>query len=252
MPNDLWNKLVSELAELHVRASHFAFGLFNEPTLDPQLLPRINQLIAALPHQKIAINTSGKIMLTALARELNSQLHNIAFTFCGYDAASYERNTIGGHFDRIRENILSLVNLPGRRFDVRVSVVTTRETVGKLEAVRQLFPRACVGYSLLMNRCAALSNFADIVPGEPRPSWCNVTPMEDLIIDSDGIVLLCCQDWMREVPLGNLRKESIAEIRYRHQNSKLRRLLETGQRDQIVSCTKCMHADESWRDGRGL
>ena len=163
MPNDLWNKLVSELAELHVRASHFAFGLFNEPTLDPQLLPRINQLIAALPHQKIAINTSGKIMLTALAR--------------GYDAASYERNTIGGHFDRIRENILSLVNLPGRRFDVRVSVVTTRETVGKLEAVRQLFPRACVGYSLLMNRCAALSNFADIVPGEPRPSWCNVTPM---------------------------------------------------------------------------
>jgi len=63
--------------------------------------------------------------------------------------------------------------------------------------------------------------------------------LADLIVDSDGTVVACCNDFEREMPVGNLKVNTLIELLTDPRRLEMMRMLEEGRHDQISTCARC-------------
>ena len=61
----------------------------------------------------------------------------------------------------------------------------------------------------------------------------------DLIVDCDGLVLPCCNDFAREQPLGDLAVESFRETMTNLTRHQFAQAMDAGAHDAIPLCTRC-------------
>jgi radical SAM protein with 4Fe4S-binding SPASM domain len=85
-----------------------------------------------------------------------------------------------------------------------------------------------------MNRAGAIFKRNNPRKNEPcqRPSC-------QLIIDWQGNVILCCNDYYSEFKLGNINEKSIIDIWRNSQFKEYRKALESGKREAIKLCAGC-------------
>ncbi|MGC4121105.1 MAG: SPASM domain-containing protein [Myxococcales bacterium] len=83
-------------------------------------------------------------------------------------------------------------------------------------------------------------------PGEePRPMLCNA-PWRTVVILWDGRVVPCCHDPKAEWVLGDLTKQSLAEVWRSEQAERLRLRLRTGWPSPEGPCGMCAHRPDEW------
>lgn len=74
-------------------------------------------------------------------------------------------------------------------------------------------------------------------------------PLTDLVIYCDGGVALCNQDWERKEPLGDIRRQSIAEVWRSSGYDRIRRLHREGRAEEDPTCRGCGHWAQYYREG---
>lgn len=206
MPQALYDKLISELAQLGYKGA-IRFFVNNEPLLDKRTPDFIRIAKAALPGVYTEVHTNGLKLTPKTGRELLE---------AGLDLLYINNYSQDGQMHR----------------GVRAF----------LNEVAPAFPQARIVFHMrlldeqLLNRGGTAPNGR--VLQEPLPLPC-LLPFEELVLTADGRVTICCQDHYFESAVGNLNTHRVDEIWYGEGMQRLRESLLQGDRSHNKFCSAC-------------
>ncbi len=184
---------------------------FGEPVLHKQLGKIISILRSALPETEIMLITSGDTLTEQRCHELIDSGLTI-FEISLYDGAE-QVSEFESLFDRVGTTAFRL-----------------RKRWGSLED----------GFGpdenfVANNRAGLVPLFA--VPAEPLKKVCHV-PFYKCVVDWNGGILICDQDWGRQGIMGSLHESSLSDIWFGAEMTRYRESLAVGNRCQSP-CNTC-------------
>ncbi|HTV33790.1 MAG TPA: tetratricopeptide repeat protein, partial [Methylocella sp.] len=217
-----------------------SLGLFGDALVDPWVVQRVAFLRSLLPFTRISVNTNGAAFNPQRHKELAEHVSCIALHVESLVPETYDflmqplrLNNVLPKFEAILEMF------PGK---VVVSVPASRRNFAELPAIKAFFLEhgaAEVVFDALFSRCNEDLTLFNSLALNPQLVRCLPEVLDDLIIDCDGLVLACCQDFRRLEPIGDLAKESLSEVLANAQRRKVRELFTHGRHAERTTCSRC-------------
>lgn len=181
------------------------FGLFGDGLVDPLVVDRVRYVRDNIPEVMLDVNTNGAAFNSKrhspLVRDISLlTLHCESIRSTTYDRlmAPLRAANVFAKFQEILDTFAG---------KVRVSVPVNRLNLSEIEETRDWFIRNGareVVFDPLASRCTDDQTLFRDLALAPSPIRCAPDIMDDLIVDCDGTVLACCQDFQRRVPIGDL------------------------------------------------
>jgi GTP 3',8-cyclase len=200
MPQEMFTKITADLVQIGFSGIiHLHF--YNEPLADRTILEKVEHIANRLPKAQIRMNSNGDFLTSNLLKKL---------VLAGLDEL-YITQYDGKINTRIVDISANASNLEEDVLIVRVKSDFTG------------------------NRAGLLSN---IVVSEPILADCN-RPSHQLIINCRGDVVICCNDYLGKLVLGNVAESSLIAIWNSKQFVSIRRLLRMKKRNLLELCKNC-------------
>ena len=241
MPMPLFQKIIDGIAEHNIVVTdQIAFGLFGDGLVDPLVVQRARYVREKLPHVRLSVNTNG----ASFNMEKHGELQNLAFTIALHCESLipevYEDLMRPLRAERVFPKFeLIMKTFPGK---VMVSVPVSRRNIDELPAIRRWFlERGAkhVQFDPLSSRCSKDRTVFDALALDPKPIACGPDIMDDLIVDCDGKVLSCCQDFQRRVEIGDMETQSFEEVLTGVRREGMRKLLAEKRHSELETCSRC-------------
>ncbi len=240
----LFRSLVGQIAGQTYDANLHHRG---EPLLHPELAAMVREAKAAGIATRLHTNAT---LLDAGKGEalLDAGLDLISFSFDGFTPADYAAIRRGADFDATLANIEGFLR---RKRERRSPLpLTVFETIGFEEvtrpdatAAREALKARLVGQGLDKFIVKAPHNWAGTVASGPAPDRRRFTPCTfpwfALAVFADGTVAPCPQDFHGRLAVGNLNRQSVAEIWNGAPLRELRQRMHAGRVDDLLPCAAC-------------
>jgi tetratricopeptide (TPR) repeat protein len=241
MPMALFHKIVDGIADLELPITdQVSFGLFGDGLVDPMVVQRAAYLNARLPDARISVNTNGAAFNAKKHAALNDHVFTVALHCESLVPETYNDLMRPLRAERVFPKFEEiLATFPGK---VLVSVPVSKRNLEELPTIQEWFlsrGAKVVAFDPLSSRCAEDRSVFDSLALDPHPIRCPPEIMDDLIIDCDGQVLVCCQDFERVEGIGNLQTESLAEVLVGIHRTNMRKLLAEGRHEEMATCSRC-------------
>jgi radical SAM protein with 4Fe4S-binding SPASM domain len=196
--------------EIHPRLSFSGFG---EPLLHKHLSRIIQSVSQILPEHIIEVNTNGDRLTAARIREL----FDVGLSFL------YVNMYDGSHQVEELEALFTGAGVPRSQWKLRPHWTGSEDDFGLT----------------LNNRAGSVHSATISLRPLDRPlsRACNY-PFYKLLVDWNGDVLFCSNDWGREIVVGNVLNLSLDEIWLGRQMFEIRKNLAEGDRSRSP-CNKC-------------
>lgn len=224
MSDELIEKLIVELDENRDKIERVIPYLNNEPSLDKRMVQILRRLKKNNHFIELSTNMSGftnDISMTIIQEKLVNELRISLF---GGDNDTYHKMMPGLDFKSIVNKIDNFCRINkrfGSPIDLKIVIILYPEIEMKaqIQLIKGLFPdieiytfgfldRANNVKNLENNKVLDIKNYNDYLL-----QGCDLNrPFERLCILSNGKVILCSQDWDREVELGNVVSQSLYDI----------------------------------------
>jgi radical SAM protein with 4Fe4S-binding SPASM domain len=241
MPFELFARIVEEgaahgLASLSLHAN-------DEPLLVPDLAKRV-RLAARSGIMDIIMTTNGLLLTEERARELlEAGLTHILFSLDACTPETYAK-VRGGNFAKVLESIDIVRRLRGGSPYplLRASFVRSRLNEHEQERFVEFF-RERVDYLEVQTFSAFKGLNENLIPTGVRPAsaFHCAMPFTRLMVRPDGEVLPCCSFYAYDIPVGNLRADSLAAIWHGQAMERLRDQARQG-RYTNPTCQECLAA----------
>ena len=241
MPMSIFTSIIDGIVEMGLTVEdQIGFGLFGDGLVDPLVVERAQYLKDRLPEVRLTINTNG----AAFNADKHAILNDYA-TVVTLHCESLDRKTYDFLMTPLRaknvhpkyEKILAAY--PGK---VVVSVPVSRTNLSEIPAIRAWFMErgaASVVFDPLASRCVEDTTVFDELSLSPQAVACPPSVMADLIVDCDGLVLNCCQDFSRLEPIGDLSKETLEQTLHNVARARRRQQFAEGRHAEIATCARC-------------
>lgn len=241
MDMSLFKKLVNEIDGLPMKPpNHIGFGLFGDGLVDPFVVERMEYARHRIPNSHLVVNTNGAAFNVKRHSILNDLADLVTLHCESLDPETYDhlmqplraRNV----FPRYRQ---LLDAFPGK---VHVSVPVSRMNLQQLAEIRDQFMEwgaLDVHFDPLASRCDPDITVFKRLALSPSPIRCGPDVLDNLIIDCDGQILICCQDFVREEPIGSLTEEPLLQLLTNQQRRLVRRRFANGDHSEMATCSRC-------------
>jgi tetratricopeptide (TPR) repeat protein len=241
MPMALFHKIIDGIADLALPITdQVSFGLFGDGLVDPFVVERAAFLMSRLPHTRISVNTNGAAFNAKKHAALNDYVFTVALHCESLIPEIYNDLMRPLRAERVFPKFEEILKtFPGK---VLVSVPVSKKNIGELPSIRQWFTERGakeVAFDPLSSRCAEDRSVFESLAIDPHPIRCPPEIMDDLIVDCDGQVLVCCQDFQRAEGIGNLLTESLADVLVGLRRLNTRKLLADGRHEEMATCSRC-------------
>ncbi|HQK99939.1 MAG TPA: radical SAM protein [Smithellaceae bacterium] len=253
MDEHLYIKVIDELSRIQSLKT-VALMLQNEPLMDESLAERVRQARTRLRKSvRIYIVTNGMLLSPSVAKDLfGAGLSHVEISLDALTEATFKRVRAGLDYDLIMENTRALVARTGPRKTI-VRFLIQKDNAHEQKAFNTYWVQkgARVMFQDMTNRAGALSRYPSLCPDlDPdlfariekiarRGLPCVSGPFDRLNVLSDGRVLACCQDWRHDFLLGDLSRQSLAEIWTGEPAAVCRDMLWHGQFEKSTLCAAC-------------
>lgn len=230
MTDELFEKIISNLEKIHV--DRIFLYLMNEPLLDKKIFDRIEIVKKRLKYRWIGISTNASLLTEEntdkLIKAFKDTPHDLWVSFHGTNKENFEYNT-GLNFEKCLFNVLGLI-AQGNDLKIRIHGVgnTFEGNVSKnfsndeyqgfwKEMITELEERHQRAFNNYKIHCFEYCNRGGNVKGMNN----HIKPLKDLAcvrmynwihIIYTGEVILCCNDYNKEIVIGNVNNQSIEEI----------------------------------------
>jgi hypothetical protein len=241
MPMRIYKEVIDGICDLALDVQmQISFGLFGDGLVDPLVVERSSYLRKNLPHVHLCINTNG----AAFNNNKHADLVNYVDTICRHceslDPRIYNYLMQPLRFSRVSNKYTEILDaFPGK---MRVSVPVSRRNIDEIEYIRRWFlDRGAqdVVFDPLSRRCSEDSTLFNELALQPYKIACEPDILEDLIVDCDGLVLACCNDFSRQEPIGNFENCDLHAVLQDPRRREMRAKLANKGHDEIKTCTKC-------------
>lgn len=244
MKMELYKKIVDE-------AAVFAFDINLAHRGESLLHPQLEQAIRYAKNKRLytRLHTNGSLLTEELSHKLlASELDRISFSFDGYTKEVYENIRRGGDFDKTLSNIIRFLKIKkasGKKKPlVAIEVINFAETAD--EKARRSFQEHFSGLPLDNFVIKELHNWAGEIKKEQNPRHYSICPFpwNAMIINWDGSVSPCTQDFFGKYITGDANFSSLQEIWNSEKMIRLRTKLSRQDLDGLAACSGC---DRLWR-----
>jgi predicted TPR repeat methyltransferase len=240
MPLDVFHGLIDQIVESRMFITgHISLGLFGDGLLDRHVIERARRLRAAFPHAPLHVNTNAAAYNRQRHAALGSLIDVMAVHVETLDEEKYHllmeplrlKNVLP-KIDQIIEDMAPIVHIASPMHQMNI---------GELEKIRTYFAERGVQKTIftpISNRCSRDEIFQKLALG-PKSGTCPEEIIFDLIVDWDGTVLVCCNDFLRQEPIGKLTEISLADILSGPKRQRVFDVLRTGTWQEMETCRTC-------------
>lgn len=218
MEESLFTKIIDEfsmIAKKHAIRGHVIFCNMGDLFIDPNVFKKISHVINAGLDFIIQTNAflltperTDKLIATGFKGPIYISCHGIT--------PEVYRHVMGLDFDITIKNIEYLINhYPKNKIHIRA--IPYEWPVGEVLRVKRYWKERNVSVKIFLpnSRTGLLDNCASWNLKYPcnKLKGCKKTlPLRDMVISSNGDVVLCCEDMARKVILGNVKERSLQEV----------------------------------------
>ncbi|WP_043364547.1 radical SAM protein [Belnapia sp. F-4-1] len=242
MTDRIFGRLVDGLAGCGLPVEGIGFGLFGDPLLDRQLAARIRWLKAALPGVRVTVSTTAAAFAPRQA-EVIEVADSIGIHVESLVPETYEALMAPLRFAEVIPRVERLVTLAGPK--AVLALPMHRRNQGEAAAMEAWWRRLGGGgveHQPFTSR-ASMREEAMALHLAPVPGACTQDLAFDLVVDSDGQVLNCCNDFARSSDLGSLATAELAAILADRRRERLHRLLRGREWQRLEACRTCLFDD---------
>ena len=214
----VFERLVMDLRKINFDG-RMSFSGFCEPLLTKNLDDYIKIIRSNLPKVQIEIVTNGDPILAKNGVGRIKELYKVGLNNCR--VSLYD----GPHQIELFENIKKELKLNDEEFIIRKRYLGPEESYGITISNR-------AGSVEIKNEVFELKALE-----EPLKQPCYY-PFYKVLIDHDGDVLICSNDWKKELPVGNIKNESLIDVWSNSKFLSVRKKLMEGNRNH-KPCNVC-------------
>jgi radical SAM protein with 4Fe4S-binding SPASM domain len=252
----LFEKIIKEIIQEHLKFTHIYLFLQNEPLMDKDIFKRF-RLIKRLSNGKIktGLVTNGSLFAKEKIKELEqSELDELIFSIDALTEETYKKVRQGLNFQVVIKNIKNIIdsNFNGH---LAVKFVVQKDNMAELEDFKKYWLNNNIPVQItdLRNRAGDLNSFDELRLEDKKSTFfgkifnyvmkrmirgCS-TPLTTFNIMSNGDVILCCDDFSNKLILGNVNESTIKEIWNSKDYKKIREMLFKGEYEKIPACRTC-------------
>ena len=242
---DLYRSIVDQAVELGIR--RYSVYLMNEPMLDHELPQRVEYVSARIAKpQYVKVTSHGGLLTERMARGLlDSGLDKLKISVQSLNPKTYH-DIMALDLSKTLNNIdrfLALKQQGGYKLPrLEIVMVDSVQTHNEIPAIRRYWQERDIKLYIepVENRADQL-NIRDAAVGARRLkpfSWCRRL-MEQIYILYDGRMLQCCADWEQRSVMGDLTRESLANLWHGKHYSDYRHRFAAGDvKGMICACCR--------------
>ncbi len=241
-PFDLFRKVIDEGVPRGLKAIDLSY--YNEPLLRDDLI----DFIAYANHRgvlDIMSSTNGEFLTEEMTEALlDSGLTRLLVSLDANTEPTFEKIRIGGNFKKVVGNVEYFLRRKRERKQTlpitRVSFVKTKLNENELGAFVEHW-KSLVDYISIQELIEFDEMKLDLTP-ETRiqnETFSCHQPWHRLTLRANGDALPCCTIWGQQLPMGNVREQSLEEIWRSPKMIELRRLHREGHYYDNPVCRKC-------------
>lgn len=247
----LFTRLLDEIHDLMLPIDgQIAFGLFGDALIDPHVVARVRLARQRFPEVPISVNTNGAGFDLRKHAGLRESGVILALHCESLRPEVYHQLMGPLRLERVLPKYEQmLAAFPGQ---VAISIPVSRLNRDELGPLRAWFLErgaARVTFDPLSSRCARDRSLFDSLALDPKPIRCGPDVLDDLIIDCDGLVTTCCQDFERLEPIGHFAGSSLAALLADPRRLAMRRRFAEQRHGEMPTCTRCFG---DVRNGRAM
>ena len=213
-----------------------------EPALHPQLA-EIVAYAKKVGIKEVQINTNGCLYDEEKIRKLIlSGIDRVIFSLDATTEEVYSKIRIGGDFNRVVNNIKTFSRirkeLNRTKPFLRVQMVRTEMNKHQVDDYRRIWKD--IVDDIRISDVTDRGQGDNLKVGDQISNGrvCCPQPWQRMMIACDGDVLMCCTDWFKKYPLGNINEKSLKEIWKSEKLNKVRRKLKKLEYD-FEPCEHC-------------
>jgi radical SAM protein with 4Fe4S-binding SPASM domain len=218
------------------------FGVYADPLTDRKLAQRIRMVKEALPGVRVTISTTGAAFVPR-QEEAIALADTVGVHVESLDPATYDRLMTPLTHAKVIPRVEALVRFAGKKAVLAIPV--HRENVDgipALEAWWESLGGRKVELQPFTNRLAVAEAVTKLHLA-PVGGACTQDLANDLIIDWDGRLLNCCNDFHKKSDLGSVAERSLPELIADARREKFWRLLRNRQWQKVEGCRNCLFDD---------
>ncbi len=218
MPTELYERIVTEIADLGEPIEVVAMIQYNEPTVDRRFIDQVRFIKEAGLPPAVLSNGSGLTANKVDALEKMGGISYISINLSTLDRERYAKDRGRNHLDRVLANLDYAKDK--RIADEMVIVVlgtNAEEHAREYEAIQQRFSGS--NFKVQDFEANDRAGYLDIgLAAEGREleirgcDYMGSRPIEHIHITAAANIVLCCQDYDEKFVLGNLEDQSVREI----------------------------------------
>jgi MoaA/NifB/PqqE/SkfB family radical SAM enzyme len=233
MEDHIWKKIIDESRGREVIYRPF---MINEPFVDLRI-PEVIRYIKKDETAKVEFNSNGnfhpKFDITAA---LQAGIDWVRFSIDGFTEETFKKSGRGGKFTKIVNNVQEFIkerNRLGSKCHIEVRMIDLDITKSEQEDFVNFWKQFADEATITQLYDWPWSGQTDCLRA-PCPKIKN-----EMFFMVDGRAVLCCWDAFARGIVGDVNHQSVEEIWLGNPNQKFRQLLDRGERDKILLCSRC-------------
>lgn len=247
MDEKTWKSLIDGLKEM--QPERVIPYLNNEPLLDKDIFEKIEVLKQIVPSCTMELSTNGLLMNKDISEKLlHSPIDDILISVFGHDAESQTR-IMGPNipYKQVVENVLYLrkiLNQTKSHKNLAVVKIVNSPYVNQSDVEKN--KQFWLKHGVEVREYGYLDRAKNIGQSSQRdnkikPNGCELKrDQERMYVYCDGTAYLCCHDWSRRFPMGNINQTSMKNIWQGQYYKKIRKMVNGKiDSDESFLCRNC-------------
>jgi len=233
MEERIWKKIIDESRGRGIIYRPF---MINEPFVDLRI-PDVIRYIKKDSTAKVEFNSNGNFHPKFdVSSALKAGIDWIRFSIDGFTEDTFKKTGRGGKFDRIVSNVLAFIderNRQGSSCHVEVRMIDLDITRNEQQDFLSFWRQHADEATITQLYDWPWSGQTDCHRA-PCPKIKN-----EMFFMVDGRAVLCCWDAFGRGIIGDINNRTVEEIWLGNPNQQFRQLLDKGERDKILLCSRC-------------
>jgi len=233
MEDHIWRKIIDESRGRGVIYRPF---MINEPFVDLRM-PEVIRYIKKDSTAMVEFNSNGnfhpRFDVTAA---LEAGIDWIRFSIDGFTEETFKKSGRGGKFDKIVNNVLAFIEERNRlksNCHIEVRMIDLDITRHDQQDFLEFWRKHADEATITQLYDWPWSGQTECIRA-PCPKIKN-----EMFFMVDGRAVLCCWDAFARGILGDVNNRTVEEIWLGNPNQQFRSLLDKGERDKILLCSRC-------------
>ena len=238
----LFEKIINEVGDKKILLIPY---LNNEPFLDFNYVDKLMKINKHCPNAQIEISTNLSKVNDEMISKLNEiHIYEMRISFFGYSKKCYEDLMPGLDYEKSWDNLKKLLESDLKKKIPKLSVTMIEHDMVEENDYLNM-EELCKNNGIDFNRWGYLDRAGNNTKFSCKIHKENIIgceqnrPLERMHILYDGTVILCCQDWRREVVMGDIKENTIREIWDGEKYQKIRSLIYGRNKDCVELCKHC-------------